>query len=126
MVREVARKHGPALRSLSAVGGALATAAAVAIGAVLAVFFAATVVVIAVMASALLALAGLALRAKRARAHRNDSANDGVIEARNLGGHHWVAYASRPCLWITRTIPGDDDPSGGGPQLRLACPPPRL
>ena len=52
MVREFARKHGPALRSLSAVGGALATAAAVAIGAVLAVFFAATVVVIAVMASA--------------------------------------------------------------------------
>ena len=89
MVREFARKHGPALRSLSAVGGALATAAAVAIGAVLAVFFAATVVVIAVMASVLLALAGLALRAKKARATRRD---DGVIEARNLGGHHWVAY----------------------------------
>ena len=88
MVREFARKHGPALRSLSAVGGALATAAAVAIGAVLAVFFAATVVVIAVMASALLALAGLALRAKKARAQRDD----GVIEARHLGGHHWVAY----------------------------------
>lgn len=92
MVREFARKHGPALRSLSAVGGALATAAAVAIGAVLAVFFAATVVVIAVMASVLLALAGLALRAKRARARRDDGLNDGVIEARNLGGHHWVAY----------------------------------
>lgn len=88
MVREFAQKHGSALRSLSAVGGALATAAAVAIGAVLAVFFAATVVVIAVMASVLLALAGLALRAKRARAHRDD----GVIEARHLGGHHWVAY----------------------------------
>ncbi len=88
MVREFARKHGSALRSLSMLGGALATAAAVAIGAVLAVFFAATVVVIAVMASVLLALAGLALRAKRARAHRDD----GVIEARNLGGHHWVAY----------------------------------
>jgi len=44
--------------------------------------------VIAVMASALLALAGLALRAKRAHVRRDD----GVIEARNLGGHHWVAY----------------------------------
>lgn len=88
MVREFARKHGSALRSLAMLGGALATTAAVAIGAVLAVFFAATVVVIAVMASALLALAGLALRAKRARARRDD----GVIEARNLGGHHWVAY----------------------------------
>jgi hypothetical protein len=63
--------------------------AAIAVGAVLAVFFAATVVVIAVMASALLALAGLALRARRSRAKARE---DGVIEARNLGGHHWVAY----------------------------------
>ncbi len=89
MVREFAKKHGPALRSLSVLGGALATVAAIAVGAVLAVFFAATVVVIAVMASTLLALAGLALRAKRARARVRE---DGVIEARHLGGHHWVAY----------------------------------
>jgi len=89
MVREFARKHGSALRGLAAIGGALATLAAIAVGAVLAVFFAATIVVIAVMASALLALAGLALRAKRSRAHPQD---DGVIEARHLGGHHWVAY----------------------------------
>ena len=88
MVREFAKKHGSTLRGLAAVGGALATVAAIAVGAVLAVFFAATVVVIAVMASALLALAGLALRAKKARAQRDD----GVIEARHLGGHHWVAY----------------------------------
>jgi hypothetical protein len=92
MVREFAQKHGSALRSLSIVGGALATAAAVAIGAVLAVFFAATVVVIAVMASVLLGLAGLALRAKRARARASSVREDGVIEARHLGGHHWVAY----------------------------------
>ena len=46
MVREFARKHGSTLRGLAAVGGALATAAAIAVGAVLAVFFAATVVVI--------------------------------------------------------------------------------
>ena len=89
MVRDFARKHGSAFSSLAAVGGAIATLVAVAIGAVLAVFFAATVVVVAVMASALLALAGFALRAKRARAQRRD---DGVIEARHLGGHHWVAY----------------------------------
>ncbi|HEY9234736.1 MULTISPECIES: hypothetical protein [Phenylobacterium] len=88
MVREFARKHGSALRGFAAVGGALATLAAIVVGAVLAVFFAATVVVIAVMASALLALGGLALRAKRSRAHTDD----GVIEARHLGGHHWVAY----------------------------------
>lgn len=89
MVKDFANDHGSALRSLAALGGALAAAAAVIVGAVLAVIFAATVAVIAVMSSALLALAGLALRARRtARARRQD----GVIEARHLGGHHWVAY----------------------------------
>ncbi len=89
MVRDFARKHGSALRSIAMLGGLLATTAAVAIGAVLALFAAATVVVIAVMSSALLGLAGLALRAKRTVNARRD---DGVIEARHLGGHHWVAY----------------------------------
>ena len=89
MVRDFARKHGSALRSFAMLGGALATTAAVAIGAVLALFAAATVVVIAVMSSALLGLAGLALRAKRTANARRD---DGVIEARHMGGHHWVAY----------------------------------
>ncbi|WP_304170292.1 hypothetical protein [Phenylobacterium aquaticum] len=88
MVREFARKHGSALRSIAMVGGALATTAAVVVGAILALFAAATVVVIAVMSSALLALAGLALRARRTATAQAD----GVIEARNLGGHHWVAY----------------------------------
>ncbi len=89
MVREFATRPGSAFRSLVAVGGALATTLAVAIGAVLALFFAATVVVIAVMASALLALTGLAFRARRGAARRR---TDGVIEAHHLGGHHWVAY----------------------------------
>lgn len=88
MVREFARKHGSALRSFAMVGGALATTAAVAVGAVLALFAAATVVIIAVMSSALLGLSGLALRARRTAAARAD----GVIEARHMGGHHWVAY----------------------------------
>jgi hypothetical protein len=92
MVREFARTHGSALRSLAMLGAGLATAAAVAIGAVLAVFAAATVVVIALMSSALLALAGLALRAKRTAHAQARRREDGVIEARNLGGHHWVAY----------------------------------
>jgi hypothetical protein len=66
----------------------LATAGAVIIAAVLAVVFAATVAVIGVMASALLALGALALRARRsARSRVGD-----IIEARHLGGHHWVAY----------------------------------
>ena len=90
MVKEFATRHGAALRSFAVLGGALATAAAVAIGAVLAVFFAATLLVIAAMSSILLYFAGLALRAKRtARARFRD---DSLIEARHLGGHHWVAY----------------------------------
>ncbi len=90
MVREFARRHGPALRGVAAIGGTLATLAAVAVGAVLAVFFAATVLVIAAMSSALLYLAGLGARARRtARANLRE---DGLIEARRVGGHHWVAY----------------------------------
>jgi len=90
MVKDFAANEGSALRSLAAVGAALATTAAVIVGAILAVFAAATVAVIAIMASALLGFSALALRARRkvrARRQRSD-----VIEARHLGGHHWVAY----------------------------------
>lgn len=69
--------------------GGLAWLTAAAIGAVLAVFFAATMVVIAIMATALLAVAGMALRARRTV--RAGQASD-IIEARNIGGHSWVAY----------------------------------
>ncbi|WP_333586579.1 hypothetical protein [Phenylobacterium sp.] len=83
----------PALRSLGALGGALAAAAAVVVGVVLAFVFAATVVVIGLMVSAVLALVALAVRASRiGRRRRAGEADDGVIEAQNLGGHHWVAY----------------------------------
>lgn len=82
------RRSG-AFRGLSGLLGGLVTLAAVALAAVLAVFFAATVVVVAVLASALLGLAGLVMRNRRpARRH----ADDGLIEARNVGGHSWVAY----------------------------------
>jgi hypothetical protein len=90
MVKEFARQ-GSALHGLTVFAGMLATAAAVIVGAVLAVFAAATVAVIAIMTSALLALAGLALRAGKGRAKAR-TREDGVIEARHLGGHHWVAY----------------------------------
>ncbi len=91
MVREFAARPGSAFRSLAAIGFGLATAATVVVGAVLAVFFAATVAVIAVMTSALLALAGLALRARRTARARSGARTD-IIEARHMGGHHWVAY----------------------------------
>lgn len=93
MVKDFAANQGSPLHSLAALGAGLATAAAVIVGAVLAVFAAATVAVIAVMASALLAFAGLAMRARRTvRARRQDN---GIIEARHLGGHHWVATGWR-------------------------------
>ena len=79
---------GP-FRGLAWVGAAIAWAAAAAIGAVLALFFAATVVVIAVMAAALLILAAAAARARRTVRPPADS---GLIEARHIGGHSWVAY----------------------------------
>jgi hypothetical protein len=89
MVKDFAARHGSALRSLAVLVGLLATAAAVVVGAVLAVVFTLTVTVIAIMTSALLGFAGLALRARRTATARRA---DGVIEARHLGGHHWVAY----------------------------------
>lgn len=81
---------GSARRGLAWIGGLIATVAALVIGAVLAVFAAATVVVMALMTSALLALSGLALRARR-RVHARAS-DPTLIEARHVGGHHWVAY----------------------------------
>lgn len=89
MVKVFAGNDGSPFRSLAGLAAGLATTAAVIVGAVLAVFAAATVAVIAVMASALLAFAGLAMRARRTVRARRQS--DGVIEARHLGGHHWVA-----------------------------------
>jgi hypothetical protein len=77
------------LRSASWIVGAFAGLAAAATAAVLAVFFAATMMVVAFMASILLALAATAMRARRVvRA----SVDPNVIEARNVGGHSWVAY----------------------------------
>ena len=80
---------GSARRGLAWLGGLIATAAALTIGAFLALFAAATVVVLALMTSALLALSGLALRARRT-AHA--PADPNLIEARRVGGHSWVAY----------------------------------
>jgi hypothetical protein len=79
----------PLLRGLSWIAGGVAGVAAAAIAAVLAVFFAATMMVVALMASILLALAAAAVRARRVvRA----PADPGLIEARHVGGHSWVAY----------------------------------
>lgn len=79
-----------AMHGLMWVGGALATVAAACVGAALAVFATATVLVIAVMGTALLTLAGAARRARSTvRANPSDPT---LIEARKVGGHSWVAY----------------------------------
>ena len=94
MDRLLNRKWGAgrsAFKGIAWFGGALAWVAAAAIGAILAVFFAATMVVIVLMASVLITLATAALRARRtvrAKAPRDPQ----LIEARNIGGHSWVAY----------------------------------
>ncbi len=81
---------GLGLKGLAWIGGALATTAAVGLAAVLAVFFAATIVVIGFLAAGLVAAGSLAYRARRAL--RRPGNDDGVIEARQIGGHSWVAY----------------------------------
>ena len=58
------------------------------VGAVLAFIFAASFFVLALVSSVLLALAGAGARMRRATAR----AESGVIEARQVGGHSWVAY----------------------------------
>jgi len=77
-------------RGLAWCMASLAGLAAAVTAAVLAVFFAATMMVIAFMGSILLALAAAAVRARRSLRH--PAADPNVIEARHVGGHSWVAY----------------------------------
>jgi membrane protein YdbS with pleckstrin-like domain len=77
-----------AWKPLAWVGGVIATVCAAAVGAVLAIVFAASLVVIALMAAVLLVFAGLALRARRTMRRQGSD----IIEARHMGGGSWVAY----------------------------------
>ena len=89
-------KGFPGGRSLVALAGAICTVIAAAVATVLAVALAASVVVIGVMGGALLFLASLAMRARRtARSSPIGARTEPgpqLIEARNVGGHSWVAY----------------------------------
>jgi len=71
-------------------GGLVAAVAALTVGAILAVFTAAAVAVIALFASVLVFFAGLAVRARRRVTVRARRADD-VIEATKVG-ETWVAY----------------------------------
>jgi len=77
-----------AVRGLTWVGGAVASLAAGAVAAVLAVVITAVLAVVAVMG---MALVGFTAAAFRQRAPRK-AADPDLIEARNVGGHSWVAY----------------------------------
>ena len=78
-----------ALRGVAWFIGGIATISAIVVGAVLAVVFAATFVVIGFMTSALVALSLAAFKARRTVRASTDT---DIIEARNVGGHSWVAY----------------------------------
>ncbi|WP_312821025.1 hypothetical protein [Brevundimonas sp.] len=74
-------------------GGLIATAVAVTVGAVLAVLTAAAVAMLAVIGGVVLFFAGFALRARRNRQMRQaqKAADEGVIDAQKVGDT-WVAY----------------------------------
>ncbi len=78
------------LAPLMWLGGLIAAVAALTVGAILAVFTAAAVAVIALFASVLVFFAGLAVRARRRATVRARRADD-VIEAQKVGDT-WVAY----------------------------------
>ncbi len=90
LIRDAWTPGRSAFRGVAWVGAALAWTLAAGVAALLTVFFAATVVVIAIMSSGFLALAAFALRARRTVRAR--AVDPDLIEARHVGGHSWVAY----------------------------------
>lgn len=85
------RKGIPGGKSLAAFFGAICTLVAAIVATALAVALAASVLMIALMGGALLFLAGLSVRARRT-ARPQPASGPPIIEARNVGGHSWVAY----------------------------------
>jgi len=85
-----ARRPQGLLAPLMWLGGLIAAVAALTIGAVLAIFTAAAVAVIALFASVLVFFAGLAVRARRRATVKARRADD-VIEAQKVGDT-WVTY----------------------------------
>jgi hypothetical protein len=85
---------GAARISLAGLSGALATVAALAVGSVLAVVFAATLAVVLVLASLLLAVAAMAWRFRYPALRRGSTSADTDIQIIDVHkvGHSWVAY----------------------------------
>ncbi|QLQ13767.1 MAG: hypothetical protein HZY74_11530 [Brevundimonas sp.] len=89
---DFARRRQPSglMSSLLWLGGLVATLTAMAVGAVLAIFTAVAVALIALVGGIVVFFAGLALRARRTVSPHNRRADD-VIEARKVDGA-WVTY----------------------------------
>ena len=87
------RAGGGLLATFMWLGGLVATAVAVTVGAVLAVLTAAAVAMLAVIGGVVLFFAGFALRARRNRQMRQaqKAADEGIIDAQKVGDT-WVAY----------------------------------
>lgn len=88
--------RGGFLRPLMWLGGVVAAGCAMAVGALLAVFTAVAVAVIAVVAGVVMFLMGMASRARRTtggprKGRRRTDDDDTVIEAHKVDGT-WVAY----------------------------------
>ena len=81
--------RGPAVRGLAWLVSAAAGVLALGVGVIIALIFAASMVVIGAMALLFLIAAAAGLRARQSV--RSASADD-IIEARHVGGHSWVAY----------------------------------
>ena len=81
-----------AVRGLALIGAGVAAAIAAVIAAVFAVFAAATIAVLSLIGAMLVAIVTLAFRARRAGRPAPAPEDDGVIDARHVGGHSWVAY----------------------------------
>jgi hypothetical protein len=84
-------KGFPGGKSLAMFAGVVCTIIAAVVATVLALALAASVVVLGLMGGVLLFLASLAVRARRKAAVKADPGPQ-IIEARNVGGHSWVAY----------------------------------
>lgn len=86
-----ARRPSGLLAPVVWLAGLIASAAALVVGAVLAIFTAAAVAVFALCAGMVVFLAGLAMRARRNARPRRRAGDPEVIEAHKVDGT-WVAY----------------------------------
>ena len=88
-VQRLRTPGGAALRGLAWLVSATAWAIGVAVAAMIALIFAASLVVIGAMASIFFIAAAAGLRARRSMKTPTDPE---IIEARHVGGHSWVVY----------------------------------